>query len=91
MYVDVILPLALPGLLTYKVPAGDENAVQEGARVIVPLRRRSVNFSANSDLKPFRAFLDDSVPKQPTLKLKSDELYRQRGHWINTDFNSSEG
>ena len=25
-----------------------------------------------SDLRPFRVFLDDSVPKQPTLKLKYD-------------------
>ena len=43
MYVDVILPLALPGLLTYSVPAGDENAVQEGTRVIVPLRGKRLH------------------------------------------------
>ena len=28
----------------------------------------------HSDLRPFRAFWDDSVPKQPTLKLKSEML-----------------
>ena len=43
MYVDVILPLALPGLLTYAVPAGDENAVQEGCRIIVPLRGKRLH------------------------------------------------
>ena len=31
----------------------------------------------NSDLRPFRAFWDDSVPKQPTLKLKSGRCLLQ--------------
>ena len=69
MYVDVILPLALPGLLTYKVPAGDENAVQEGARVIVPLRgkrlhtavvRRIHHHQPEHPTEPFLSVLDVS-------------------------------
>lgn len=38
-FVDVLLPLALPGTLTYRVPSGLE--VVEGARVVVPLRQTS--------------------------------------------------
>lgn len=38
-YVDVLLPLALPGVLAYRVPLGME--IVEGARVVVPLRQSS--------------------------------------------------
>lgn len=38
-YVDVLLPLALSGPLTYRVPAA--MAIVEGARVVVPLRQSS--------------------------------------------------
>lgn len=43
LYVDVILPLALPGLLTYAVPMGDETLVREGSRVVVPLRGKRLH------------------------------------------------
>lgn len=43
LYVDVILPLALPGLLTYAVPMGDEGQVRPGCRVVVPLRGKRLH------------------------------------------------
>ena len=40
-WVEVVLPLALPGLLTYAVPEGVPfNSIQPGVRVVVPLRGR---------------------------------------------------
>lgn len=36
-YVDVILPLPLPGMFTYSVPEGMEGSVVFGKRVLVPL------------------------------------------------------
>ena len=38
-YVDVLLPLAMPVALTYRVPEG--MVVREGVRVVVPLRKTS--------------------------------------------------
>ncbi len=43
MYVDVILPLALPGLLTYGVPEEDSASVKPGCRVVVPLRGKRLH------------------------------------------------
>ena len=42
-YVDVILPLALPGLLTYVVPPEHADQVRVGSRVVVPLRGRRLH------------------------------------------------
>lgn len=39
-YVDVILPLALPGALTYLLPEALETRVGVGSRIVVPLGRR---------------------------------------------------
>ena len=38
-YVDVILPLPLPGLFTYSIPTGMEGKVVFGKRLLVPLGR----------------------------------------------------
>ena len=43
LYVDVILPLALPGLLTYSVPEEDRNGVKPGCRIVVPLRGKRLH------------------------------------------------
>lgn len=43
MYVDVILPLALPGLLTYAIPEGEVSRVRVGSRVVVPLRGKRLH------------------------------------------------
>lgn len=42
-YVDVILPLALPGLLTYAVPPEHAGTVRVGSRVVVPLRGKRLH------------------------------------------------
>jgi primosomal protein N' (replication factor Y) len=42
-YVDVILPLALPGLLTYAVPPEHAGSVRVGSRVVVPLRGKRLH------------------------------------------------
>ena len=78
MYVDVILPLALPGLLTYAVPAGDEAAVQEGCRIIVPLRgkrlhtavvRRIHHQKPDHATEPYLSVLDEQpLLSEETLK-----------------------
>ena len=68
MYVDVILPLALPGLLTYAVPEGE--AVQVGARIVVPLRgkrlhtavvRRLHDRRPEHRVEPFVSVLDEAA------------------------------
>lgn len=43
MYVDVILPLALPGMLTYLVPPEERERVRPGIRVVVPLRGKRMH------------------------------------------------
>lgn len=35
-YIDIILPLAVPGVFTYRVPAAMEERVQPGLRVVAP-------------------------------------------------------
>lgn len=40
MYVEVILPLALPKLYTFSVPKGLESSVERGARVLVQFGRK---------------------------------------------------
>ena len=39
-YVDILLPLALPGAFTYRLPAALEGKVGVGFRVVVPLGKR---------------------------------------------------
>ncbi|MBX2980397.1 MAG: primosomal protein N' [Flavobacteriales bacterium] len=45
VYVDVILPLAVPGLYTYAIPAGMEG-VESGVRVAVPFGRGRKHYGA---------------------------------------------
>ena len=68
MYVDVILPLALPGLLTYAVPEGV--VVEVGARIVVPLRgkrlhtavvRRLHDRRPEHSVEPFVSVLDEAA------------------------------
>ena len=69
LYVDVILPLALPGLLTYAVPMGDEGAVRAGCRVVVPLRGKRLHTAVvrrvhgdrpEHRTEPYLSLLDDA-------------------------------
>lgn len=76
MFVDVILPLALPGLLTYAVPEG--LTVEVGARIVVPLRGKRLHTAVvrrlHSDrpahaVEAFISVLDDTpLLSDPTLK-----------------------
>ncbi len=67
LYVDVILPLALPGLLTYSVPEGV--TVHSGARIVVPLRGKRLHTAVvrtvhdrrpSHAVEPFVSVLDEA-------------------------------
>lgn len=78
MYVDVILPLALPGLLTYAVPDGDGGVVREGSRIVVPLRGKRLHTAVVRRVhqerpeyvtEPYLSLLDvEPMLSDPTLK-----------------------
>lgn len=77
-YVDVILPLPLPGMFTYSVPDGMEGDVVFGKRLLVPLGKSkkyvamAINVHGNKpkfDCKPIEQVLDT----QPILR---EEQYR---------------
>ncbi len=42
LFADILLPLPLPGYFTYRVPAGLNNSMQTGIRVVVPFGPRKV-------------------------------------------------
>ena len=66
-YVDVILPLPLPGLFTYSIPQGMEGKVVFGKRLLVPLGKskkyiamavRVHDVKPDFDVKPIEQVLD---------------------------------
>ncbi len=68
-YVDVILPLPLPGLFTYSIPDGMEGKVVFGKRLLVPLGRSKKyiamtvkvhDIKPDFDVKPIGQVLDDA-------------------------------
>ena len=68
-YVDVILPLPLPGLFTYSVPEGMEGRVVFGKRLLVPLGRskKYIGMAVNMhdekpafEVKPIEQVLDEN-------------------------------
>jgi len=79
-YVDVILPLPLPGLFTYSVPNGMEGKVVFGKRLLVPLGKskkyialavKAHDVKPNFDVKPIEQVLD----AEPTLLDKQYRLW----------------
>ena len=77
-YVDVILPLPLPGLFTYSIPEGMEGQVVFGKRLLVPLGKskkyigmtvKTHDIKPNFEVKPIEQVLD----QEPTLL---DQQYR---------------
>lgn len=68
-YADIILPLRLPGMLTYGVPVDMQHQVQTGMRVEVALGRNKLysgiigrlhnNKPDNYQVKPIRSLLDE--------------------------------
>ena len=68
LYAEVILPLALPENLSWKIPSELESALGVGMRVVVPLGRRlltglvasiSDHFEGDYDLKEIDTVLDE--------------------------------
>ena len=91
-YVDVILPLPLPGLFTYSVPDGMEGKVVFGKRLLVPLGRSKKYIAMvvkihevkpDFDVKPIEQVLDD----EPLLLDKQYCLWS----WISEYYMSSLG
>ncbi len=82
LFADVIVPLPLPNLLTYRVPSGMNDAIQVGARVIVQLGTRRVltavvarvhqNPPKKYIAKPLLELLDES----PMVTAHQLELFR---------------
>ena len=62
-YVDVILPLPLPGMFTYSVPEGMEGCVVFGKRVLVPLGKS----------KKYIAMVVKVHQEKPSFKVKPIE------------------
>ena len=91
-YVDVILPLPLPGLFTYSVPDGMEGKVVFGKRLLVPLGRSKKYIAMvvkvhevkpDFDVKPIEQVLDD----KPMLLNKQYRLWS----WISEYYMSPLG
>ena len=91
-YVDVILPLPLPGLFTYSIPAGMEEKVVFGKRLLVPLGKskkyiamavRVHDVKPDFDVKPIEQVLD----AEPALLDKQYRLWT----WISEYYMSPLG
>ena len=75
LFVDVILPLALPGTFTYHVPSADSDRVATGKRVIVQFGRRkyysAIVYRVHQDkpadyrTKPVQTILDEQPVINP--------------------------
>ena len=93
-YVDVILPLPLDGTFTYSIPAGMEEKVVPGMRVLVPLGKSKKYIAMvadvhsekpNFDCKPIDAVLDEcpsSAAAIPALAMDQQLLYVFTGRCI---------
>ena len=91
-YVDVILPLPLPGLFTYSVPKGMEGKVVFGKRLLVPLGKSKKYIAMavkTHDVKP--AFgvkpIEQVLDEEPTLLPQQYRLWS----WIGEYYMSSLG
>ena len=91
-YVDVILPLPLPGLFTYSVPEGMEGRVVFGKRLLVPLGRskKYIGMAVNMhdekpafEVKPIEQVLDEN----PVLLDRQYQLWS----WISNYYMSPLG
>ena len=85
-YVDVILPLPLPGLFTYSVPKGMEGKVVFGKRLLVPLGKSKKYIAMavkRHDVKP--AFgvkpIEQVLDEEPTLLPQQYRLWSWIGEY----------
>ena len=65
MYIDVILPLALPKLFTYSVPVELESAIVPGIRVAVQVGHKKI----------YSAIVHKIHPQKPTLDYPVKEIF----------------
>lgn len=85
-YVDVILPLPLPGLFTYSIPSGMEGKVVFGKRLLVPLGKSKKYIAMavkTHDVKP--AFgvkpIEQVLDEEPTLLPQQYRLWSWIGEY----------
>lgn len=85
-YVDVILPLPLPGLFTYSIPKGMEGKVVFGKRLLVPLGKSKKYIAMavkTHDVKP--AFgvkpIEQVLDEEPTLLPQQYRLWSWIGKY----------
>ena len=85
-YVDVILPLPLPGLFTYSIPKGMEGKVVFGKRLLVPLGKSKKYIAMavkTHDVKP--AFgvkpIEQVLDEEPTLLPQQYRLWSWIGEY----------
>lgn len=85
-YVDVILPLPLPGLFTYSIPEGMEGKVVFGKRLLVPLGKSKKYIAMavkTHDVKP--AFgvkpIEQVLDEEPTLLPQQYRLWSWIGEY----------
>ena len=85
-YVDVILPLPLPGLFTYSIPEGMEGKVVFGKRLLVPLGKSKKYIAMavkTHDVKP--AFgvkpIEQVLDEEPTLLSQQYRLWSWIGEY----------
>lgn len=85
-YVDVILPLPLPGLFTYSIPNGMEDKVMFGKRLLVPLGKtkkyiamavKTHDVKPEFGVKPIEQVLD----KEPSLLPQQYRLWSWIGDY----------
>lgn len=80
-FVDVILPLPLPGTYTYALPAALEAGVQAGCRVIVPFGAKKIYTAVVTDVHERAPEGFDAKPVQEVLDAQPVLLPRQLDFW----------
>jgi primosomal protein N' (replication factor Y) (superfamily II helicase) len=81
LFADIILPLALPRLFTYRVPRHLENQVAELQRVIVPFGKKKrysgivhkLHQVAPADREA--RYIEDILDQEPTISSKQLEFW----------------
>lgn len=80
-FVDVILPLAVPNLYTYRVPYNWNDSIAVGKRVVVQFGRGKLysalvrNIHQNPPLQYAAKYIDSILDEQPIVNTKQFELW----------------
>lgn len=89
MFADIVLPLAVPGAYTYRVPPLLEERVGMGSRVVVPLgkakRYTGIVLRLHQDAPPLAADqlkdIEELVDAEPLLLENQIDLWRWMAHY----------